>query len=181
MSAESRSARNGVTLLEPDDLEPAVFGLRNKMKELATVRQKGASILKTSQWALYHRSELRNLIDGITSLFDSIEKSFPAPEAQPALVREEIAQIRNIQALKLVEHSALGVDNLLSAAAKEALTGHRYLKVDVKGKAQVEDTFSEDWRFRGHGLSHVYNGVAVDQAGIASVGNKYGGKDFWDE
>jgi hypothetical protein len=39
-----------------------------------------------------------------------------------------------MQALKLVETSALGVDNLLLAAAKEARTGHQYLKVDIKGK-----------------------------------------------
>lgn len=82
---------NDVTLLEPEDLESTVFSLCNKMKELVTGRQKGASVLKTSQWALYYRSELRNLISSITLLFDSIKKSFPAPEAQLALVREEIA------------------------------------------------------------------------------------------
>lgn len=51
------------------------------MKELAIRRQKGASMLKTTSWALYHRSELKDLTGDITSLVDSIKKPFPAPKA----------------------------------------------------------------------------------------------------
>jgi hypothetical protein len=170
-----------LTLLEPSDLEPAVFGLRSKMKELAFRRQKGASILKTASWALYHRSELKDLVSGITSLVDSIEKLFPAPEAQLALVRQETAEIHAKQALKLVETSALGVDSLLLAAAKEAITGHQYLNVVIKGKAQTGDAFSNNWKGEANGASHTYGGVIVDETGKALVGNKFGGTDFWDD
>jgi hypothetical protein len=37
----------------------------------------------------------------------------------------------------LVESAARDVDSLLQAAAKEALTGHQYLNVVIKGKAQT--------------------------------------------
>lgn len=174
-------AGDDLTLLEPSDLDPVVFGLRNKMKELAIRRQKGASILKTSQWALYRRSELKSLVSGITSLVDSIEKLFPAPEVQLALVKQETAEIQDKQALKLVETGALGVDSLLLAAAKEALVGHQYLSVVIKGKAQTGDAFSNDWKGGVKGVSHTYDGVTVDETGKALVGNKYGGKDFWDD
>ncbi len=170
-----------LALLAPSDLDPAVFGLRNKMKELAIRRQKGTSILKTSSWALHHRSELKDLVGGITSLLDNIEKMFPAAEAQLALVKQETAEIQDRQALELVDSAASGVDELLQAAAKEALTGHQYLNVVIQGKAQTGDAFSSDWKGEAKGASHTYNGVVVDEKGKALIGNKYGGKDFWDD
>jgi hypothetical protein len=174
-------AGDDLTVLAPNNLDPMVFGLRNKMKELALRRQKGASVLKTSSWALYHRSQLKDLVNGITSLVDSVEKIFPAPEKKLALVQQETAAIHDKQALELVESAAHGVDNLLLAAAKEARTGHRYLNVTIKGKAHTGDSFSSDWRGKVQGASHAYDGVLVDETGKALVGNKYGGKDFWDE
>ncbi len=50
----------------------------------------------------------------------------------------------------------------------------------VKGKAQAEDAVSSDWHGEAVGASHVYDGVVVDNDGKALIGNKYGGKDFWD-
>jgi hypothetical protein len=173
--------RDDLAVLAPNDLDPIVFGLRNKMKELVLRRQKGASVLKTSSWALYHRSQLKDLVNGITSLVDSVEKIFPAPEKKLALVKQETAAIHDKQALELVESAAQGVDDLLLAAAKETRTGHQYLNVTIKGKAQIGDSFSSDWRGKVQGASHTYNGVLVDETGKAFVGNKYGGKDFWDE
>lgn len=43
----------------------------------------------------------------------------------------------------------LWVDNLLKGAAKEALTGHRYLKADIKGQAQTGDAFAQNWQGKG--------------------------------
>ena len=120
------------------------MALSNKMKELAIRRQKGSSVLKTASWALYHRSELKELIENITSLIDNIEDLFPAPQSQLALVKQETAEIQDKQALGLVESAAQDVDSLLQAAAKEALTGHRYLNVVIKGKAQTGNVFSSD-------------------------------------
>ncbi|OBT72108.1 hypothetical protein VF21_09193 [Pseudogymnoascus sp. 05NY08] len=37
------------------------------------------------------------------------------------------------------------LDNLLCAAAGEALGGHRYLNVKIKGKAQIGDALAADW------------------------------------
>ncbi|USP82176.1 hypothetical protein yc1106_09450 [Curvularia clavata] len=174
-------AGDDLAVLAPDDLEPAILGLRNKMKELVLRRQKGANVLKTSSWALYYRSQLKDLVSGITILVDSIEKIFPAPERKLTLVKQETAAIHEKQALQLVESAAYGVDNLLVAAAKEALTGHQYLNVTIKGKAQAGDSFSSDWRGTAQGASHAYDGVLVDETAKALIGNKYGGKDFWDD
>jgi hypothetical protein len=90
------------------------------MKELAIRRQKGSSVLKTASWALYHRSELKELIEDITSLIDNIEDLFPTPQSQLALVKQETAEIQDKQALGLVEGAAQDVDSLLQAAVKKS-------------------------------------------------------------
>ncbi|KAI9777864.1 MAG: hypothetical protein M1839_008541 [Geoglossum umbratile] len=82
----------------------------------------------------YLRSELKELLEPITSLLDNLERLFPAPQLQTALAQQETAEIQDKQALELVQSVAQGVDGLLQTATKEALTGHQYL--DVKGKAQ---------------------------------------------
>ena len=86
-----------LSILAPDDIDPTVIALSNKMRDLAIRRQKGSSILKTASWALYHRSELKELIETITSLIDNIEKIFPAPQSQLALVKQETAEIHDKQ------------------------------------------------------------------------------------
>lgn len=151
------------------------------MKEFAVGRQKRASVLKTTSWALYHRSQLKDLVNEITSLLDSIEKIFPAPENVSALVKQEAGAICDSQELELIESAAPGVDDVLLDAAKEVFTGHRYVKVTAKGKVHTGDSYSNDWRGTGQGASHVYEQVFVDEKGKAQVGNRYGEKDFWDD
>jgi hypothetical protein len=175
-------AQNGddLSVFLADDLDPTVMALANKMKELAIKRQKGSSILKTVSWALYYRAELQGLIFNITLLLDSLEKLFPAPQVL-ALVRQETADISDTQELRLVEEAARDVDNTLCTAAKEALAGHQYLNINIKGKSHTGDAYSSDWKGRTAGSSHTYDDVKVDKDGKALIGNKYGGKDFWDD
>lgn len=173
-------AGDDLSILGPYDMDPGVMAINNRMRELAIKRQKGSSILKTASWALYHRSELKELIASITCLIDNVETLFPAPQSQLALVREETAQIGDEQSLKLVESAAQDVDSLLQSAAKEVLTGHQFLNVVAKGKAHIGDAFSSDWKLKAI-TSHTYDGVEVDKDGKALIGNKFGGKDFWDD
>lgn len=93
----------------------------------------GPNTVRTAIWALNHRAELKELIADIASLIDNIETPFPAPQSQLALVKRETAEIQDKQALGLFESAAQDVDSLLQAAAKEALTGHQYLKIVIKG------------------------------------------------
>ncbi|KAF1934814.1 small s protein [Clathrospora elynae] len=156
------------SVLTPNNLDPMVFALQNKMQKLAIRRQKGASILKTGSWALYRRSELKNLVSGITSLVDNIEKLFPASEAQLTLVKQETLAVQDRRALELLESAADCVDSLLLAATKEALTGHQYLDVVIKGKGQIGDAISTDWKGEAKGACHKFDRVVVDE-------------NFWDD
>ena len=135
-------AGDDLSILEPENMNPAVVAINNKMRELAIRRQKDSRVLKTANWALYyHRSELKELIADITSLIDNIKTLFPAPQSQVALIKKETAQAHDEQSLKLIESTVEGVESMLQAAAKEALTGHQYLNAVVKGKTQIGNTF----------------------------------------
>ena len=170
-----------LSVLSSDTMDSVFVALSKNMRELAIKRQKKSNILKITQWTLYHRSEFERLIESLSSLIGNIEKIFPAPQAQITFVRQEVAELYDQQAVKLVESAAQGVDSMLYNAAKEALSGHQYLNVSVKGKAQTGDTFCSDWHGKTGGASHTYNSVVVDNDGKALIGNKYGGKDFWDD
>lgn len=100
------------------DMNPVSIALNNKMEALAVRRQKGSRFLKLTSWALYHRSEFKDLLEQIVSLIDNIENFFPAPEAQTALVRQEAAEVGDRASLDLIENAGEGVDVLLQTAAR---------------------------------------------------------------
>ncbi|KAL8864746.1 MAG: hypothetical protein Q9198_009668, partial [Flavoplaca austrocitrina] len=170
-----------LSILSSGSMDSTFVALNNKMRELAIKRQKRSDILKITQWALYRKSEFKNLIEGISTLIDNIEKIFPAPQAQATLVKQEVTELHDRGALELVQSAAEGVDSLLQNAAKVALSGHRYLNVLIKGRGQSGDLVSSDWHGNALGASHLYNGVVVDADGKALIGNQYGGKGFWDD
>ncbi|KAH8603013.1 small s protein [Bisporella sp. PMI_857] len=162
------------------DMDPKMVVLDNKMKGFATQRQKKGRFLKLASWSLYHRSTLKDLLEQIVLLIDEIEKLFPAPQAQTTLVQQEAAEIGDKQFLKLIEDAATGVDSLLKKRANEVIAGHQYSNIGIKGQAHTGDAYSSDWSGGAIGASHKYDGIEVEEGGKALIGNKYGGKDFWD-
>lgn len=165
------------------DMDPAFLALNNKMRDLAIKRQNGTGLLKKASWALYHNSEFSKLIEDITTLIENLENLFPAPASQLELVKQEAAKLNDNQELQLVENATEGVDKLLHAAIKESRTGHQYLNVVVIGQAKAlnGDIFGSDWKSTAIGVPHTYNGVRVEGNATVLNGNKYGGKDFFDD
>jgi hypothetical protein len=169
------------------DLNPVSAALDNEMRDIASRRQKGASILKIAKWALFEGSELTRLIDNITRLIGDLETLFPGPQqARFALVRSDMMELpQSEQHLRLLARISQGVDGLLEEAADQALGGHRYRNFQFRGTSQVinGDTFCGDWR---HGVAgpwktHTYEGFVFDQGTKILNGNQYGGKCIWDD
>jgi hypothetical protein len=75
------------------DVDAPVIALHNKMRELAMKQQNDSTFLKTTSWAIYHRSELKHLIDEIIMLIDNLEKRFPAAADQVRLAKQEVKEI----------------------------------------------------------------------------------------
>lgn len=158
-----------------------IVTLNSMIETMVEKRKKGPSILRTAAWALSRRGELKELVSNITVLINNIEQLFPAPQALHEFAQLDVAEIQDTPSLELLEQTSHGVDNLLCAATGEALAGHRYSNVTIKGKAHIGDMVANDWSRETIGLSHEYDGVQVTLTGKASIGNKFGGKDFWDD
>jgi hypothetical protein len=168
----------------PGDLDATSAALDNKMRDLAVQRQKGASILKTTQWALYEGSEFKRLIESITLLIGNLETLFPARPQQASLMDQELKEIHDKQHLKLLAATAQGVDETLRRAADEALTtGHRYRNIQIRGKTRIHlgDAFGADWQGGAVGKNLTFDGMVIDSEAKVFGGNKYGGKDFCDD
>lgn len=167
------------------DMDPKMIVLDNKMRGLAIQRQKRGRFLKLTSWALYHRFTLKDLLEQIVSLVDEIKRLFPAPQAQATLVQQEAAEIgeetSNKESLQLVKDAATGVDDLLQKTVKEVIAGHRYSNITFGGKGLAGDAYSNDWKGGAIGASHKYDGIKVEEGGKGLLGNKYGGKDFFDD
>ena len=68
------------------------------------------------------------------------------------------------------------MDSFLEDTVSEALTGHRYLKIDTKGQAQTGDAFAQDspnW-----GASHMHDGAAVENSAKVLLGSVWREKRF---
>ncbi|KAI1161369.1 small s protein [Nemania serpens] len=176
------SAKAGADLptLTINELDLAVAAYCNKMKEISVKRQQASSFLKRTSWAIYHKSEFEELITNISKLIDHLERLFPAPKPQLEPTRDETARNYSGQSLQSLGNASCDIDSTARAASIEAILGHHYSNIAVDGKAQVGDTFSDDWQ-GAHGVSHRYHGVLIGKSGKALLGNKYGGRGFWDD
>lgn len=175
------STRSGADLLNltTNELDLAAVAWSNKMKETPVKRQQTSSFLRRTSWAIYHKSEFEDLITNISKLINNLEMLFPAPKPQLEPRRDEMG--RNIirQPLHSIESTSYDVNNRIRTGSTEVNLGHQYSNIAVEGKAQVGDTFNDNWQGI-HGGSHNYDGVLVGSSGKAVIGNKYGGKSFWD-
>jgi hypothetical protein len=145
------------------------------MRDIASRRQKGASILKITKWALFDASEFARLVDNITRMIDDLETLFPASqhgqEARAALVRRDMLELpQGEQQLRLLARISNGVDSLLGEAAEQGLGGHRYRNFQFRGTAQVVngDAFCGDWQdgvgtFPDLRKTHTYDGFVLSK------------------
>jgi hypothetical protein len=143
------TAKSGdLTSYTAADMEPAILGLNNKMRDLAIKRQKGASLLKLTSWAVYDGAEFNKLIDSITKLVDGLEALFPAPTAEEKrLVDEEVDAVKDEQDLKILERAAGNTDTLFRMTAAAARTGHFYTNTEATENAKMfnGNSYGKDW------------------------------------
>ncbi|KAI0861502.1 small s protein [Xylaria cubensis] len=167
-------------VLTKTELNLAVAAWSNKMKEISVKRQETSSFLKRTSWAIYHKSELEELTSNIRKLIDNLEMLLPIPQTQLEPTKDENVRSSSGQHLESLGNASCDVDSTIPLGPMKSILGHHYSNIAIDGKAQVGDTFSEGWQ-GAHGMSHSYHGVLVRSSGKALMGNKYGGKCFWDD
>lgn len=179
----SASAEDTFAESVSEDPDPTIDAITTRVKAIMTRRQKGISLLKTTQWALYYKDELKGLIAAISKKIEELEKLVPAPTI-PSLVREdveEIIDISDVEDVGVLEDAVQDVDDALHEAIKDArLHGHIYRNMTIEGMANVGDAFSNAWTGSAIGRSHTYTEMKVTPNGRANFGNTYGQKGFWE-
>lgn len=171
--------KHDLKLLTTSELDPTSLTVADWMRIASSKAQPAnRGFLKATSWALYHRTELRDLVGDINRLFDTVEKLFSANDAQMTLAIAGIAELKDREAVKLVLDASENTDPVLHKAAEQALGGHMYRNVEVDGTALLADEFADGWVKGVVGKSHQYDGVRVGVKGEAQLGNKYGGQSF---
>ena len=179
------TAKSGdLTSYTAADMEPAILGLNNKMRDLAIKRQKGTSLLKLTSWAVYDWAEFNKLIDSITKLVDGLQALFPAPKAEEKrLVDEEVDAVKDEQDLKILEKVAGNTDTLFRTTAAAARTGHFYMNTEATENAKMfnGNSYGKDWvGNKGAQSAHVFDGVKASGSAMVQNGDRHGEKDFFD-
>jgi hypothetical protein len=175
------------------ELDPSVLSLRNRMRELTIKRQKKASLVKLTAWALYRGEEFAKLVGNITNLVEALESLFPAPDRQRELVIQDMqGTATGAEDLEILEKVGSCVDRLTQAAAKEALQREHgsqvYKKVIVVGRGRAINgaVYAADWVSKesdilvSQSIPLRFDDIRVEDDARVVNGPKFGGKDFWD-
>lgn len=178
---------------QDDDLNPfdadtdgstAVISVSNKMRSLAAKRQRGASLVKLTRWAIHDQKTLKQLIDDMTTLLDGLELLFPVPSTlRDQLVAEETRQIQGQGEIKALSMASEAVDQDIHKALATRIVGHEYKSVHVQGASSVMNGNITTDSYVGNGASgtsHVYDGVEISGSGVKVLnGDQFGGKGFF--
>jgi hypothetical protein len=166
----------------------AALAVNNRMRSLAAKRQKGATILKLSSWAIHHSTSFKTLIDDISALVDGLEQLFPPPPAaQAQLAKQEAAEAQGEEEGQALVTASEGLDEALhEAAAQVAVEGHQYKHVEVEA-GEDSAVLNGNVYASGYtggtvpGASHLYDRVKIKGAKELRVlnGNRYGGDNFF--
>ena len=119
---------------------------------------------------LYDTATFPQLLNRIILHINDLGKRFPATEARTKLVVQEVAAIADEESLERIANIAKDLDSLLYTTIKGQVA-------DVL----LGDEFSSEWRGGVIGRRHNYSGLVVEKGAKVHIGNKYGGKDFWDD
>ncbi|KAE8146615.1 prion-inhibition and propagation-domain-containing protein [Aspergillus avenaceus] len=165
------------------------------MREQAKRRQKSASLVKVTSWALYSKNQLTSLVDDISKLLDTLEQTFPAPDARSSLAESEIREMcdriqgQQDNVLKLAHDLSAGVDKALQAQATKMI---EQKGISIGSMVATENSRVKNGNFVGiawRGESQIPKNNSsmeinsIDARGNARVmnGDTYGDRDdFWD-
>lgn len=165
---ELREAPDALVLFEADDMDPIGRRLHDRSMSLARRRQRGASLVKKTTWALYDGKQLEKLVSQITTLVDDLEKLFPVEAICRRLAEVEIEEIEDEPSLAALQEAARGVDDVLLGAVDQKLN-------EIAGRNSARDIRAEERADVqvGHRYTNAVlaQGIVVTDRAINSAGN----------
>lgn len=166
------------------DLDPTITKLDKKLRQLALRPRNEKGLLKKTTWAVYHRKEFKELIDGITRLVEELERLTQACDKRLQVVKQDVEEIHNEEGLDLVAGAAENIDPLLHSAVKESVNkGHCYANIHYTEDVKVlnGDSFGSGWTGPITQRVNTYRDILIEGNARVINGNKYGGKDLFED
>lgn len=130
-----------IDILDPSTDLTATYGnVHRHLRQIATQRQAGTSMLQKTKWALYEKSRFEGLIQDLTGFVESLTELFPLTREQDVLCKQEVFGIEGIEELQLVDASNAGSDALLQTNVRQELAS--------RGNSATNFNVGEDSTFR---------------------------------
>jgi hypothetical protein len=112
------STSQNLDLFSAEDMTPVGRRLHNRIAALVSHRQRNATTLQKTTWALYDGKEFESMISQIASLVDDVEKIFPVEITCRRLVEVEIEDVDDEPSLETLYQASDGTDVLLAKAVE---------------------------------------------------------------
>jgi hypothetical protein len=175
---------------QDDDFSPVFGGLHNRFRSIAQQRQKRTGLLKKAAWALYDGKSLAALVNDIKGFVEDLEKLFPIETACRQLADVEIEEIDDEASLQALHSAAADTDKDLSDAVVNKLkvmAARNYvgsLQSDKSAAVVVGSSCSDAMLSSGLGVlqqtTNEVNSIAASDDSVVQVGNRYGGRDLFE-
>ncbi|KAI3325322.1 hypothetical protein HD806DRAFT_492654 [Xylariaceae sp. AK1471] len=125
----------------------------NIQKVIARRQRTSSNLIKLTHWVVHRREHLLQLIEDISSLMDSLEQVFSAPQRREILASEELQQFSSTMAdqqssIRYLEMLAKDIDKTFNnVAAYNNKSGHQIGDQSTFDNARVQNghTFTQVW------------------------------------
>lgn len=182
MKALRQSSTTDLEVFDPTTDLTATCGnayasAHRNLRQIATQRQAGTSLLQKTKWALYGKSRFHGLIQDLTGFVESLIELFPLTQEQNVLCKQEVFGIDGLEELKLVDAANAGSDTLLQNAVRQELAS--------RGNSATDFNMGEDTSFRMgdvnmggvEGAPNAAKGFTMTGRANVSIGNEMRSQD----
>lgn len=198
---ESKRMLKITTSAQPPDSSVAVLHNANTKQQALTAvfdtnqtivtdrekyNRRAPSLRKRVCWVLYEKSNLLELIGGISKLVEELEKLVPAEGNRKQLASEEISRLQDVTERKLLQKVVESVDDVLRVQlklSKERTSGHHYGTVSARDSSRATTGNYYSSTFQGQvkqHASHFFDNIDVSGEANVFSGDVYGGKGPFD-
>ncbi|KAI3331475.1 hypothetical protein HD806DRAFT_161020 [Xylariaceae sp. AK1471] len=189
----SSDPNEDTSVFENRDLPADFLALDSGIQSIIAQRQKNKlSRTRVLSWVLYSREHVLDLIRDISTFIDELERHFPSPQQEEALVRSELEKLAEVTthqqcAFEKMQERVQDIDKTLSKVREPVATSHRIHHQTITDNARVQfgHTITKAWA-HSPGPLPIAAGMIVDVQSVGGSsrvreGDVYAEKDeFWE-
>lgn len=186
-----KAKQEDLVCFQDGDMSSVGQNVHGQLETITRQRQKRTGIFKKAAWALYDGKHFEKLIGEIILFVGELEELYPLESAIQSLVIEEVGQVNDEPSLLALQEAAVDTDTVFSDAVSQKvleIAGRNYAR-EIKSidtaKVLVGNQWSEAALSGGTGglsdrTDNAADSVAASGKSAVQIGNRYGGRDLFD-